>query len=353
MIARRFLLCLITALAMHTWPAHADALSDAFNQGTTLGRSGNAAARGQISGTTAQATVPNYTTAPPEASYFGSPGLGTLSSTHVSACTGASGQTANFAQQGCNAVDFSQTNPSRRPTYSIGPNDPLLTRAKTITADPQAIAGNLAGTYSGCSVQTVTRPDIFETAICHQYPAMEQASCQKLLTVQVAWSNSCTPGTWFGNFWVNTWGNGEVGRRYAGIVINAQCQTSGTVRMAFYAICTESPCSGSADIQVDPTSGATSPQTFTNFIGRSWYASDLFNRVDYNGGGCTADQCSFAFCTRYESEYSSCDEYMSCTTYPINETRACGTFTFERPRSVATVTDAWDNQCASFEARLP
>ena len=47
---RRLLLSLITALAMHTWPAHADALSDAFNQGATLGRSGNAAARGQISG---------------------------------------------------------------------------------------------------------------------------------------------------------------------------------------------------------------------------------------------------------------------------------------------------------------
>jgi hypothetical protein len=164
---------------MHTWPAHADALSDAFNQGATLGRSGNTAARGQISGTTAQATVPNYTTAPPEASYFGSPGLGTLSSAHVSACAGATGQPANFAQQGCNAVDFSQTNPSRRPTYSIGPNDPLLTRAKTITADPQAIAGNLAGTYSGCSVQTVTRPDIFETLLCHQYRTMENTSMRQ------------------------------------------------------------------------------------------------------------------------------------------------------------------------------
>ncbi len=194
MIARRFLLCIIAALAMHTWPAHADALSDAFNQGTTLGRSGNAAARGQISGNSAQATVPNYTTAPPEASYFGSPGLGTLSSTHVSACAGASGQTANFAQQSCNAVDFSQTNPSRRPTYSIGPNDPLLTRAKTITANPQAIAGNLAGTYSGCTVQTVTRPDIFETLLCHQYRTMENTSCDKVLIVTPIQTPGCSPG---------------------------------------------------------------------------------------------------------------------------------------------------------------
>ena len=73
------------------------------------------------------------------------------------------------------------------------------------------------------------------------------------------WSNSCAPGTWFGNFWVNTWGNGQVGYRYAGIVINAYCQAGSTVRMSFYAICTESPCSGSADIQVDATRGATSP----------------------------------------------------------------------------------------------
>lgn len=339
----------IAALAI---PAHAQSLPDAFNQGATLGRSGNAAARGQITGSSAQSTVPNYTANPPEASYFGGAGLGAPASARIGACAGGSGAAGGFAEQGCNAVDFSQTNPARRPAFSISPTDPLLTRAKTITADPQAIAGNLAGTYSGCTVQTVTRPDIFETALCHQYRAMEEVTCQKLLTVQVSWSNSCTPGTWFGNFWVNTWGNGEVGRRYAGIVINAYCQASGTVRMAFYAICTESPCYGSADITVDAASGAASPQTFTNFIGRSWYATDLFNRVDYNGGGCTADRCSFAFCTRYESEYTNCDDF-GCTTTSINETRACGTFTFERPRSIATVTDAWDNQCAAFEARLP
>lgn len=346
---RSLAVCVIATLAI---PAYAQSLPDAFNQGATLGRSGNAAARSQITGSSAQSTVPNYTANPPEGSYFGGAGLGSPASARIGACAGGPGAAGGFAEQGCNAVDFSQTNPARRPNFSISPSDPLLTRAKTITADPQAIAGNLAGTYSGCTVQTVTRPDIFETALCHQYRAMEEVTCQKVLTVQVSWSNSCTPGTWFGNFWVNTWGNGEVGRRYAGIVINAYCQPSGTVRMAFYAICTESPCSGSADIQVDAASGAASPQTFTNFIGRSWYSTDIFNRVDYNGGGCTAGRCSFAFCTRYESEYTMCDDF-GCTTTSINETRACGTFTFERPRSIATVTDAWDNQCAAFEARLP
>ena len=77
---RRIALILLTALAAGTLPAQAQSLSDAFNQGAALGRSGNAAARGQISGNTAQSTVPNYTTTPPETSYFGSPGLGTQSS---------------------------------------------------------------------------------------------------------------------------------------------------------------------------------------------------------------------------------------------------------------------------------
>jgi len=346
---RRLILCLIAAFAL---PAHAQSLSDAFNQGANLGRSGNAAARGQISGSTAQSSVPYYTTTPPEASYFGSPGLGAQSAAVVGACAGGPGAAGGFSDQACNAIDFSQTNPARRPSFSISPTDPLLTGAKTITADPQAIAGNLAGTYSDCTVQTVTSPDIFETLTCHEYRAVEQATCQKLLTVQVSWSDSCTPGTWFGNFWVNTWGNGEVGNRYAGVAIDAYCEMGDTVRMALRAICTESPCGGYAELQVDATTGAVSPQVFTNFIGRSWYMTDFFNRVDYNGGGCTAEQCSFAFCTRYEDEYTTCDE-SGCTTTSINETRACGTFSFDRPRSIPTVTDAWDNQCAALEARLP
>lgn len=346
---RSLISLLIGTLAL---PCYAQSMSQAFDQGTALGRSGNAAARGQISGNSAQSTVPNYTTNPPEASYFGAGGLGTAAAAKIGACAAAPGAAGSYSAQACNAVEFSQANPSRRPTFSIAPTDPLLSRAKTILSDPQSIAGNIAGTYSGCAVQTVTQPDIFETLSCHQYRAVEQITCQKLLTVQVSWSNSCPPGTWFGNYWVNTWGNGEVGYRWAGIAINAYCQAGDTVRMAFHAICTEAPCSGSAEIDVGAASGAASPQTFTNFIGRSWYATDLFNRVDYNGGGCTAEHCSFSFCTRYESEYTTCDDF-GCTTTPINETRACGTFNFDRPRSIATVTDSWDNQCASFEARLP
>ena len=341
----------VLLLATLGLPLNAQPLADAFDQGAALGRSGNAAARGQISSGTAQATVPHYTAQPPEASYFGSPGLGSAAAARSGACARA-GAASGFNDQACNAVQFAQTNPARRPAFSLSPGDPLLTRGRTITADPQAIAGNIAGTYSACGVQTVTRPDIFTTALCHRYREIETVTCQKVLTVHLQPTPTCAPGTWFGNYWVNTWGNGEVGRRYAGIAIDAFCEIGDTVRLRLTAICTEAPCAGVVQLAVDAATGAEAPQTFANFIGRSWFATDVFNRVDYHGGGCSATECRFAFCTRYEEATTTCDD-QGCTTTPVSEPRACGTFAFARPRTVLTATDAWDNRCAPLEARLP
>jgi hypothetical protein len=325
MIAPRFLLCIVAALAMHTWPAHADALSDAFNQGATLGRSGNAAARGQISGTTAQATVPNYSTTPPEVSYFGSPGLGTLSSAHVSACAGATGQPANFAQQGCNAVDFSQTNPSRRPTYNISPNDPLLSRAKTITADPQAIAGNLAGTYSGCSVQTVTRPDIFETLICHQYRTMENTTCDKVLIVTPIQTPGCSPGQ-------------------------------------FLTRVTANPCPACIDyIAFDFSCGANNylMHVFTIVkstggvymeLGSQYVPGTLNTQIGKTAGPSRIDGYS-CYQTYYSQSCSGANCSIGAWFYnPCQGTSYYGVSTFAMPTTVS-FTDTWDNQCAALEAR--
>lgn len=338
---------LLFAVLIADSTAHADSMSEAFSAGNEFGRSRNTEAHGQVTGEAASTTVPNYTTNPPEASLYGSGDLNAPAAAAISNCAGASG--SSYADQACNATNYSQTNPGQRPSFTIEPGDPLVTRSNAIANDPQAIAGNIAGTYSSCTTQTITGPEVFETRVCNQYRTMEQQSCEKVRMVNVSWSESCTPGTWFGNFWVNTWGNGEVGRRYAGIAINAYCEPNAAVRMGFHAICTEGPCSGYAEVQVHPATGAIAPQTFANFIGRSWFLTDIFNRVDYKGGGCTSDRCSFSFCTRYEATESTCSEY--CQETYVNETRACGTFTFERPRSVATVTDSWDNQCATVEAR--
>jgi hypothetical protein len=300
-------------------------LSDAFNQGATLGRSGNTAARGQISGNSAQATVPNYTTAPPEASYFGSPGLGTLSSAHVSACAGATGQTANFAEQGCNAVDFSQTNPSRRPTYSIGPNDPLLTRAKTITADPQAIAGNLAGTYSGCSVQTTTTPDRFETALCHQYRTTETLTCDKVLIVTPVLTPGCSDGEFLTRVTAD-----PCPACIDYLAFDFSCAVD-SYRMHAFTV-----DKGSGEVYMD--------------LGTQNVPGALNTQIPKTPGPSRIDGF---YC--YQTFYSQSCTGANCSigawfANPCQGTSFEGMSTFAMPTRVS-FTDTWDNQCSALEAR--
>ena len=181
-------------LAILSTGARAESLSDAFDQGAALGRSGNQTARGQVTNSTAPSKVPGYTANPPEAAYFGGAGISAPTSAATRACANTHGDRGSFAAQGCNAVDFSQTNPSRHPSFTMGPNDPLQIGAKTITANPQSIAGNIAGTYSDCTVQSSTQPPVFETLMCHQARTMERLSCDKILIVTPVSTPGCTPG---------------------------------------------------------------------------------------------------------------------------------------------------------------
>lgn len=322
MTMRSLVVLLIAALAT---PTHAQSLSDAFNQGAALGRSGNSAARGQITGSTAQSTVPNYTANPPEASYFGSPGLGTPASARVGACAGGPGAAGGFDDQACNAVEFSQTNPSRRPTYSIAPNDPLLTRGRTITADPQAIAGNIAGTYSGCTVQTVTRPDIFETLICHQYRTMETTTCDKVLIVTPVLTPGCSPGQ-------------------------------------FLTRVTADPCPACIDyLAYDFTCGANNylMHVFTIAkatgamymdLGSLYVPGTLNTEIPMTPGPSQIDGF-FCYQTYYSQSCSGANCSIGAWFYnPCQGTSYYGVSTFAMPTTVS-FTDTWDNQCAALEAR--
>jgi hypothetical protein len=322
MTMRSLVVLLIAAFAT---PTHAQSLSDAFNQGAALGRSGNSAARGQITGGTAQSTVPNYTANPPEASYFGSPGLGTPASARIGACAGGPGAAGGFGDQACNAVEFSQTNPSRRPTYSIAPSDPLLTRGRTITADPQAIAGNIAGTYSGCTVQTVTRPDIFETLICHQYRTMETTTCDKVLIVTPVLTPGCSPGQ-------------------------------------FLTRVTADPCPACIDyLAYDFTCGANNylMHVFTIAkatgamymdLGSLYVPGTLNTEIPMTPGPSQIDGF-FCYQTYYSQSCSGANCSIGAWFYnPCQGTSYYGVSTFAMPTTVS-FTDTWDNQCAALEAR--
>lgn len=311
-------------LCLSAQPAHAQSLSDAFNQGAAMGRSGNAAARTQINPTTAQGTVPGYTTSPPQASYFGSAGLGTQAGAATSACAAAGNGTTTSAQA-CNAVNFSQTNPTRRPTFSITPNDPLLTRARTITADPQSIAGNIAGTYSGCSVQTTTTPDRFETALCHQYRTTETLTCDKVLIVTPVLTPGCSDGEFLTR------------------VTADPCPTCIDYLAFDFSCAVDSyrmhACTidkGSGDVYMD--------------LGTQNVPGALNTQIPKTPGPSRIDGF---YC--YQTFYSQLCSGANCSigawfANPCQGTSFEGVSTFAMPTRVS-FTDTWDNQCSALEAR--
>ena len=311
-------------LCLSAQPAQAQSLSDAFNQGAAMGRSGNAAARTQINPTTAQGTVPGYTTSPPQASYFGSAGLGSQAAAATSACA-AAGNGNTTGAQACNAVNFSQTNPTRRPTFSIAPNDPLLTRARTITADPQSIAGNIAGTYSGCSVQTTTTPDRFETALCHQYRTTETLTCDKVLIVTPVLTPGCSDGEFLTRVTAD-----PCPTCIDYLAFDFSCAVD-SYRMHAFTI-----DKGSGEVYMD--------------LGTQNVPGALNTQIPKTPGPSRIDGF---YC--YQTFYSQSCSGANCSigawfANPCQGTSFEGVSTFAMPTRVS-FTDTWDNQCSALEAR--
>ena len=311
-------------LCLSAQPAHAQSLSDAFNQGAAMGHSGNAAARTQINPTTAQGTVPGYTTSPPQASYFGSAGLGAQAGAATSACAAAGNGTTTGAQA-CNAVNFSQTNPTRRPTFSIAPNDPLLTRARTITADPQSIAGNIAGTYSGCSVQTTTTPDRFETALCHQYRTTETLTCDKVLIVTPVLTPGCSDGEFLTRVTAD-----PCPACIDYLAFDFSCAVD-SYRMHAFTV-----DKGSGEVYMD--------------LGTQNVPGALNTQIPKTPGPSRIDGF---YC--YQTFYSQSCSGANCSigawfANPCQGTSFEGVSTFAMPTRVS-FTDTWDNQCSALEAR--
>ena len=317
---------LVTALliAASSLSAQAQSLSDAFSQGAALGRSGNTAARTQINGNTAQSHVPGYSTSPPQASYFGNPGISTPAAAAANACTGP-GDSGDLAAQACNAVNFSQTNPTRRPNFSIAPNDLLLTGSKTITADPQAIAGNIAGTYSGCTVQTTNTPDRFETALCHQFRTTETLSCNKVLIVTPVQTPGCSDGEFLTRVTAD-----PCPRCIDYIAFDFSCGSNSYLMHAF-------------------TIAKASGQVFMD-LGSQIVPGTLNTQIPQTPGPSRIDA---SFC--YQTHYSQSCSGANCAigawfSNPCQGTSYYGVRTFAMPTTVS-FTDTWDNQCAPLETR--
>jgi len=303
----------------------ADPLSDAFEQGGTLGRSGNQSARSTLNSSAATSNVPGYTANPPEAGYFGGSGISAPAAAATRACADAGGDGASFASQRCNAVDFSQTNPSRRPSFTIGPNDPLRTGAKSITANPESIAGNIAGTYSDCTVQSSTPPPVFETRMCHQARTMERLSCDKILIVTPVSTPGCAPGQFLTHVTADPCDSCVDYLAY-----DFTCGVNGYGMHAY----TINKDSGNVNTELGTLNV---PGTLNTHIPKTTGPS-RFDRL---------------YC--FETFYSQTCADANCTigvwfSNPCQDTSNYGAKTFVMP-TTTTYTDSWDDQCATLEAR--
>ena len=320
MLRRALLFAVLTASSS----ALADSMSEAFSQGSALGRSGNTRARQQVTSEAASSTVPNYTTSPPEAALYGSGDLNAPAGAAISNCA-LKGEGSSYADQACNATNFSQTNPGQRPTFTIGPNDPLVTRSQAIANDPQAIAGNIAGTYSSCTTQTVTSPDIFETRVCNQYRTLEAQTCNKILTVTPFQTPGCSPGQ-------------------------------------FLTRVTADPCPGCIDyLAYDFSCGAgnylmhvftiakSNGAVFMD-LGSQYVPGTLDTSIPQTPGPSRMDGW-FCYQTYYSQSCSGANCSIGAWFYnPCQGTSYFGANSFAMPTTVA-FKDSWDNQCLSLEAR--
>jgi len=339
------LLTLLLSAAAHADPT---SMSDAFHQGATLGTSNNAAIHSNIQSGAAQSTLPGATANVPQASYFGSPGLGAPAASTINACAAGALDPNAVNNQACLAVNFSQTNPGVHPQFNLRPSDPIFTNTRAILNDPNAIAGNITGTYSGCTTQTTTSPDVYQSQYCNAYRALEQPTCNKTLIVSVTDNGlNCTYGAYL----------------------------TPTPRIAFIRPATFVGAVCAEDIRFtwnytySECNGTDAYQYVTSIL-----PSDDFQLMNvalgcggfYNlWGSCPGGNCSYAVgqvydnfvCDQYDYNNPTCDG--SGCSYPClqghTETvySAIAGFTWQRPVHTYSTTDAWDNQCATYEARLP
>jgi hypothetical protein len=321
MLTRALLLVVLAASSS----ARADPLSEAFPEGGQFGRAGNAAARQQVTGEAARSTVPNYTESPSETNLYSPGGLGEAIGAAVGECALTTGQGSSYADQSCNAINFSQTNPGQRPSFTISPNDPLVARSKTIANDPQAIAGNLAGTYGGCTTRTIATPDIFETRVCNEYRTPETQTCSKVLTVTPYHTPGCSPGQFLTRVTAN-----PCPRCIDYLAYDFTCGAGNYLMHAFTIL---------------KSNGATYMD-----LGSQYVPGTLDTSIPQTQGPSRIDGW---FC--YQTYYSQSCSGASCAIgawfyNPCQGTSYYGVSNFVMPTTVA-FKDSWDNQCATLEAR--
>lgn len=413
-----FGLIAITSNALGEPPMPPDA---AFSEGKTFSQGQLPAAKANIDPTKASSTVPNYTTTTPETGYFGLPGLGTPAGARVTTCKTSVLDPNNYNDQSCDATNFTQDNPTIRPTITIAPTDPVLVNSGPIQKNPIPLTGAIGGTYSGCTVVPKKTPDVFQNFICNEFLIRETKTCTKDLNIIVTENDSCVPGTYFVAPKVarTTVGGPD---HMVGQVLCEPDRKDGRQTFAVYAYGARGECQGPIPFTIDMGGPKNPMPTLIGRLKPHWEGSCRQIEAWYRDAECVGDSCTITFDftdfrfrfgvpTTYPHidpsyySYGACpvgqpgdavlptllDRYScyasaaativvepsgartptcapgftlhrpSLTCYQLLGERPITAITrgwhltvnYEKPGKRYTYTDAWDNKCTTFEARLP
>lgn len=124
------------------------AIAGPFDEGIAAGQAANPVIRGNIDAPSASATVPGYTTTPPESAYYGQTNLASQADARLASCAAMPNDPVCQAQRG--AVSSAHT-----PRLAVSPYDPSVADARDIARNPSSVLGSLSAYYTGCSTSDI------------------------------------------------------------------------------------------------------------------------------------------------------------------------------------------------------
>ena len=135
------LICLVTT--------QTGAIAGPFDEGIAAGQAANPVIRGDVNAPSASATVPGYTTTPPESAYYGQSNLTGQANARLANCATMPNDPVCQAQNG--AVTSANT-----PRPAVTATDPAVVGARTVAQDPSSALGGLSSYYAGCTTTTAS-----------------------------------------------------------------------------------------------------------------------------------------------------------------------------------------------------
>jgi len=283
-------LLLVVGGALQAADAWGEDSGKSFEDGKALGKAMTGPQVTELQSGRTTSEVPNYTDEPPEKTYYKTQDLKTPRSQQQASCAATPNDpTCTGIAQG--------TQP--RPPSNVTRADPALA-GEDAAMNPSKILGDIATTYTACSVGTPTliTPAQFSRQACTSTTAAwTSTDCDKTLSVVPHTRTSCEQGSWVAT------ADGKLGDQ-AKVDASALCDVAprdglttfrlgvnGTGRQARAA---------SQDIHLSmaaawPALGEDPPKVATLQLLADWMGSSTYVDVYAYGPGCVGDDCAMGF----------------------------------------------------------